>query len=198
MKTESIAPPQPATFTRISNSGRIALSVASELDRETIYRLRHEVYAQELGQHNVNAAARLRDVLDDANIYLVAKIAGQIAGFISITPPGPAGYSIDKYARREALPFSFDDRLYEIRLLTVPRPHRGRDLATLLMYAAFRWVEAHGGTRVVAIGRREVVDMYLRSGLKPVGVTVQSGAVTYDLLTTTTAAPRDRMKAFGG
>src|SRR2546426_1083783 len=112
----------------------------------------------------------------------MAEIAGEIVGFISITPPGGPGYSIDKYLSRDSLPFLFDQRLYEIRLLTVLQPRRGRELATLLMYGAFRWVEAHGGTRVVAIGRREVVDMYLRCGLQPVGLAVQSGAVTYDLL----------------
>jgi len=95
-------------------------------------------------------------------------------------------------------PFPFHNRLYEIRLLTVTKPHRGSDLATLLMYAAFRWVEAHGGTRVVAIGRREVVAMYLRCGLEPVGLTVQSGAVTYEILHASTAGLRKRMKAFGG
>src|SRR5215468_8249102 len=66
------------------------------------------------------------------------------------------------------------------------------------MYAAFRWVEAHGGTRVVAIGRREVVDMYLRSGLERVGMTFHSGAVTYDLLQATTPALRLRAESFGG
>ena len=211
----------------------LTLSVATQSDREAIYRLRHEVYARELGQHAANPTAKLKDALDGWNIYLVVKLGGQITGFISVTPPcrtpktdpgtpTPAGpeppgapgetgaerpaptpsaephYSIDKYVSREALPFPFDDRLYEVRLLTVMKPHRGRELATLLMYGAFRWVEAHGGTRIVAIGRREVVDMYLRSGLEPVGINVQAGAVTYDVLQVTTDALRERMKNFGG
>ncbi|MEY2429836.1 MAG: hypothetical protein QOJ40_2721 [Verrucomicrobiota bacterium] len=198
MKTDLCPPLYPVTERPKPRHHNIVLSVATDQDRECIYRLRHEVYARELGQYAANPAARLRDALDDGNIYLVAKVAGQLAGFISLTPPGKAGYSIDKYVARDALPFPFDDRLFEIRLLTVLKPHRGRELATLLMYAAFRWVEAHGGTRIVAIGRREVVDMYLRSGLKPVGLTAQSGAVTYDLLETTTADLRERMKDFGG
>jgi histidinol-phosphate/aromatic aminotransferase/cobyric acid decarboxylase-like protein/GNAT superfamily N-acetyltransferase len=198
MKTELLArQPATAASSRPDHS-RVVLTVADACDRDVIYRLRHEVYACELGQHSANSAHRLRDALDDWNIYLVAKIAGRIAGFISLTTPGSAGYSIDKYVERDALPFPFDDRLYEIRLLTVLKPHRGSDLATLLMYAAFRWVEAHGGTRVVAIGRREVVAMYLRCGLHPVGLTVQSGAVTYDFLQASPAALRERMNTFGG
>ncbi len=198
MKTELLAR-QPTTATNPApDHTRVVLSVADAYDRDAIYRLRHEVYARELGQHAANTANRLRDALDDWNIYLVAKVAGKIAGFVSLTPPGRAGYSIDKYVSRDALPFPFDDRLYEIRLLTVLKPYRGSDLATLLMYAAFRWVEAHGGTRVVAIGRREVVAMYLRCGLEPVGLTVQSGAVTYDFLQATTIALGERTKIFGG
>src|SRR5712671_4348466 len=188
----------------------LTLGLATPAQREEIYRLRHEVYARELGQHHANPQAILRDELDGRNIYLVATVGSQIAGFVSVTRPpcSHAGdresrvanfhYSIDKYIRRDALPFPFDDRLYEIRLLTVLKPHRSRELATLLMYAAFRWIEAHEGTRIVAIGRREVLDMYLRSGLEPLGQSVRSGAVTYDLLQVTTAALRERMKNFGG
>src|SRR6266700_4444373 len=198
MNVETIAPRRSSPSDQPLSQARINLSVATDADRDALYRLRHEVYARELRQHLVNSAGCLRDALDESNIYLIAKVDGQIAGFISITPPGPHGYSIDKYVARQSLPFACDRRLHEIRLLTVLRPHRGRELATLLMYAAFRWIEARGGTRVIAIGRRQVVDMYLRGGLEPVGVAIQSGAVTYDLLQAPIVAIRQRMKQFGG
>lgn len=158
------------------------LGVADADDREEIFRLRHEIYARELGQHAVNQAGALRDSLDAVNIYLTVRCHGEIAGFVSITPPRAPSFSVDKYFARTGLPFAFDDKLYEVRLLTVLQPHRGRELATLLMYAAYRWVEAHGGTRIVGIGRREVMELYQRVGLQPVGLSTQSGAVTYDLV----------------
>jgi histidinol-phosphate/aromatic aminotransferase/cobyric acid decarboxylase-like protein/GNAT superfamily N-acetyltransferase len=197
MKTEMVAPAGARDVGKETEASTITLSVATAQDREAIYRFRYEVYARELRQYAPNPLGALRDTLDDSNVYLVATIAGQIAGFISLTPPG-RGYSIDKYVAREMLPFAVDEGLYEIRLLTVLKPHRGRELATLLMYAAFRWVEAHGGTRVAAIGRREVVEMYLRCGLEPVGMTAQAGAVTYDLLSVTVPRLRERIKTFGG
>ena len=166
-------------------NGRITLRLATDRDRETIYRLRHEVYARELGQHPANDAERLTDPLDSFNTYIVASECDRLVGFISITPPGGPGYSIDKYLKREALPFPFDDKLYEVRLLTVPQSSRRSLLALALMYASFRWVEALGGTRIVAIGRREILSMYLRVGLKPLGLAVQAGAVTYEVLQTT-------------
>src|SRR5882724_4985613 len=204
MKAEMFNASSPGQRIRSLETLPFALSLATEADREEIYRLRHEVYARELAQHAAAPAGSLRDPLDDWNVYLVAKIADQIAGFISLTPPCAGGtipalhYSIDKYVRRDALPFPFDDRLYEIRLLTVLKPHRGRELATMLMYAAFRWVEAHGGTRIVAIGRREIIDMYLRSGLQQVGVSIQSGAVTYDVLQVSISVLREHMRVFHG
>jgi len=169
-----------------------ALGLADAEDREEIFRLRHEIYARELGQHAVNPTGALRDQLDAVNHYLTARCGGVIAGFVSITPPRAPSFSVDKYFTRAALPFAFDDRLYEVRLLTVLQPHRGRELATLLMYAAYRWVEAHGGTRIVGIGRREIMDLYQRVGLEPAGLSTQSGAVTYDLVLGT--IPRMRQK----
>ena len=161
---------------------RYIIALADERDRDHIAQLRHEVYARELGQHTVNPAGRLRDALDDYNVMLVARVDGAVAGFVSVTPPGRGPFSIDKYFARAALPFAFDAKLHEVRLLTVLKAHRGRELASLLMFAALRWVESHGGTRIVAIGRREVVDLYLRVGLRAVGLSTRSGSVTYDLL----------------
>ena len=164
-------------------SGRwLVMRMADDHDRETIYRLRHEVYAAELGQHSRNVAGRLTDSLDAFNHYIVVSDGDRIAGFVSITPPGGPGYSIDKYFKRGQLPFPVDDKLYEIRLLTVPQASRRSLLASALMYAAFRWIEARGGTRIVAIGRKEIRNIHLRVGLKPTGQDVQSGAVTYGLL----------------
>lgn len=178
--------------------GRVVLAVATDAERETIYRLRHEVYAEELAQHAVNGLGELRDSLDGANIYLVAREGENIAGFISLTPPRAGRYSIDKYFTRGELPFAIDARTYEVRLLTVLKSHRGRELALLLMYAAYRWMQSHGGERVVAIGRREILDLYLRVGLKSAGLATQSGAVTYDLLTATVGDFGEKLAELSG
>jgi histidinol-phosphate/aromatic aminotransferase/cobyric acid decarboxylase-like protein/GNAT superfamily N-acetyltransferase len=140
--------------------------------------MRHDVYALELGQHAARAEKALSDGLDATNRYLVAHVDGRLAGFVSITCPG-GSYSIDKYVARTALPFTFDDGLYEIRILTVAPAFRGSPLAFLLMYAAYREVESAGGTRVMAIGRREVVGLYERIGMTAVGEEFLSGAVTF-------------------
>ena len=197
MKTGLLAP-QGSTPAPVGYAMPFVLESATVEDRTAIYRARHEVYARELGQHAANSAGRLRDPLDDDNVYLVARVDGELGGFVSITPAGRPAYSIDKYFARPALPFPVDDGLCEVRLLTVLKPHRGRELAMLLMYGALRWVEAHGGKHIAAIGRREVLDLYLKVGLRSMGRRIESGAVTYELLHATVAELREQAEQFGG
>lgn len=80
------------------------------------------------------------------------------------------------------MPFVIDKGTYEIRLLTVLNEHRDSDLAATLMVAAFRWIEARGGSRVVAIGHDDVTALYLRGGMLATGLTTESGALTFKLM----------------
>ncbi|MEU8106688.1 histidinol-phosphate transaminase [Nonomuraea muscovyensis] len=151
-------------------------------DREWIYRLRHEVYARELGQHAPNQAESLTDGLDGDNVYLVAANGAEPVGFVSVTPPWVGRYSIDKYLTREGHPVLGQDGLFEIRILTVAPRWRGSAAAVLLMHAALRWVTAHGGRTVVVLGRAEILGMYTAAGLTGTGTRVRSGAVTFEVL----------------
>lgn len=152
-------------------------------DRMALYRARHDVYATELRQYDSRSDGVLPDHENVQALYIVASVNGEMAGFVGVTPPESPRFSVDSYMRRDEIPFPFDRRLYEIRALTVLRPFRGRLIAAVLMYAAFRWVESHGGSRILAIGRRDVMKMYLRVGLERVGRSFSSGAVTYELMT---------------
>lgn len=155
--------------------------LATSADRERIYAIRHEVYARELGQHRVNAEGRLEDELDARNAYALVATARDVVAFISVTPPG-GRYSIDKYFARESLPFPVDDGLFEMRILTVVREARGSAAAVLLLYAALRHIEEHGGRHIALIGRADLVDYYEKFAVERTGRVVRSGAVDYELM----------------
>jgi hypothetical protein len=55
------------------HQSRVTLALADAQDRLSIYALRHQVYAHELGQHRENGDGVLTDILDHVNTYLVAK-----------------------------------------------------------------------------------------------------------------------------
>ncbi|MFE7585230.1 aminotransferase class I/II-fold pyridoxal phosphate-dependent enzyme [Streptomyces gardneri] len=160
----------------------LQLRTATPQDRDWIHELRHRVYAEELGQHPVDPSGRLSDGLDGENVYLVAARGETRIGFVSLTPPWVGRYGLDKYLTREELPVLTEEAPFEIRVLTVEERWRSTAAAPLLMYAALRWVAARGGRRVVAMGRTELLDMYLATGLRPVGRTVRSGAVSFEVL----------------
>ena len=183
----------------VANNNNNALGTSTLLGQ--IYSMRHDVYAAELRQHKENGSSLLRDKLDLFNIYVAAVDShrGEVLGFVAVTPPmnrpyDPAGsaYSIDKYVKREELPFDFDNGLFEVRILTMKKDSRGGLVGPSLMFAAFRFIEERGGTRIMVIGRREVAHMYERTGLKPLGsyvsgkpAVIRSGDVTYQVMTAT-------------
>jgi histidinol-phosphate/aromatic aminotransferase/cobyric acid decarboxylase-like protein len=169
------------------------IAVASPADRERIYALRHQVYAMELGQHAPQTPGVLSDGLDAFNDYLVAWHGERLAGFISVTPPGGPAFSLDKYLSRDRWPFTPSGKAWEVRLLTLAEDTRGATLAGLLMYAAFRWIQAAGGEHVFAIGRREVAGMYAKAGLRRSGHTFTAGAVQYELMHAPVARLADRV-----
>jgi histidinol-phosphate/aromatic aminotransferase/cobyric acid decarboxylase-like protein/N-acyl-L-homoserine lactone synthetase len=169
------------------SSSKIILIAASEKHREDIYIIRHSIYAEELHQHSANPVGQLKDELDLVNNYIVAEYDKKIIGFISITSPASKKYSVDKYFNRSAVPYPFDQYLYEIRLLTVIKENRHSYLALALMFAAFRWVQSHGGRYIVAICRADLIDMYVKAGLQRLHLSTQSGNITYELSVAGTA-----------
>jgi histidinol-phosphate/aromatic aminotransferase/cobyric acid decarboxylase-like protein len=179
-----------------SGKKRIALSLAGDAEMTNVYRSRHEVYALELRQYESRTDGVLPDESNIHAMYIIASIDGEMAGFIGITPPASPRFSVDRYFQRDEIPFVFDNQLYEIRALTVLKPFRGYLIAASLMYAAFRLVEAWGGIRILAIGRVDVMTMYLRLGLKRVGSSFSSGAVTYNLMSADVAQLRADLAGF--
>lgn len=174
-------------YTSCAPVPRFRLSLATADDRDMAARLRHAVYALEVGQHAARADGRLADALDARNVMLVARDGDRLAGFVTVTPPGGA-YSVDKYVERDALPLVFDSGLYEVRLLTVAPAYRRSAAAALLMWAAFRWAAHRGATTLVALGRvGTTVGLYRRVGMEVVGPEVAAGAARYVVMAATVA-----------
>jgi histidinol-phosphate/aromatic aminotransferase/cobyric acid decarboxylase-like protein len=180
----------------LSSNTPIRLALAGTHEKDAILRARHQVYAVELGQYPSRSDGVLPDADDVQSVYISASSGGELLGFVGITPPDSPRFSIDRHLRRAEWPFPRDKSVFEVRALTVLSPQRGSIVAAALMYAALRWIEARGGTRLVAIGRREVLDMYRSAGLQPTGQSCQTGAVTYSVLTATVEQIRGELKKF--
>ena len=118
----------------------LTIRTATPGDLSWAHALRHEVYAEELGQHDVRPEGRLSDALDGGNVYLVATRGDEPIGFVSVTPPWLGRFGLDKYVTRVELPLLDEPDVFEVRILTVRADERRTGVATALMYAAMRWV----------------------------------------------------------
>jgi histidinol-phosphate/aromatic aminotransferase/cobyric acid decarboxylase-like protein len=168
----------------------IKIALAAEANRSDINHIRHEIYAIELQQFPTQSSRTLKDRSNVKSQYITAFENDTLVGFVGITPPDSPSYSIDHYVKRADVPIPFDNHLFEIRALTVINPSRGSMVAATLMYAAFRWIQAHGGKNLVAIGHQKVKSMYLRLGMRPTGNQFPCGNLKYELLT----APIDNIE----
>lgn len=163
-------------------SPRFDTRLATASDREQIYRIRHAVYADELGQHAGNAEASLQDSLDAENEYIVVMEHATVVAFVAVTPPTASAFSIDKYFPRPDLPVRFHATLYELRLLTVRSGYRHSTALRTLIRATFDYLRTRGATEAIAIGRSELLGMYERLGFERLGLTTRSGRVVYELM----------------
>lgn len=159
-----------------------AIRLALPEDRSKIYQLRYKVYTEELRQHPETEEKSISDPLDAFNEYLLCMDGTDIAGFVSITPPGEQ-LSLDKYRNRDTLGFLYTNA-YEVRILTVLPQYRGLGLADRLLRAAARYVIQHGGALILAIGRENLIDYYRSRGFVTVNEQYQSGKVAFRLMFT--------------
>ena len=138
---------------RPAHPSRMRIALASTQDRLAIAQLRHAVYAEELQQYPIQPDGRLMDPSESNRIDIAATLDGSLAGYISLTPPSAPQWALEKYLAASDVPIPRDPQTYEVRLLTVNSAYRRRRVGSTLMYAAFRWIEAHGGTHIIAVVR---------------------------------------------
>lgn len=172
----------------------IILKFGNIEEREEIYRIRYQVYAEELHQHHENKEMKLKDDLDAFNEYIIAKVGNEIAGFISITPPN-GKYSIDKYRARDTLPFLYHNA-YELRILTVVEKYRKNKISLYLLYALARYVSIKNGDLVIGIGRDVLMDFYKSIGFIDAGEEIYSGKVVYRLMFSMPCHMQEKIKCF--
>ena len=70
------------------NNGALTIRLGTEADRQTIYAMRHAVYATELGQHAENEQGELTDSLDEFNVFRfneLLRIIGEQSQIVMIT-----------------------------------------------------------------------------------------------------------------
>tara|TARA_X000001036_G_scaffold71104_1_gene62519 strand:+ start:1276 stop:2967 length:1692 start_codon:yes stop_codon:yes gene_type:complete len=136
---------------------------------DQISALRHEVYASELQQYQVNSEQQLED---PGHHFIACMVGGKLAGYISLNPPNTQPFRVSKYFSQETLDETLyskcGERLsstYEVRALTVSPEYRGKQISAQLMAYALKFVLQVEGTDIVAMGHANVVELYKKIGM---------------------------------
>ena len=136
---------------------------------DQISTLRHEVYASELQQYQVNSEQQLED---PGHHFIACMVEGKLAGYISLNPPNKQPFRVSTYFSQETL----DETLYskcgerlsstfEVRALTVSPDFRGKQISARLMAHTLNFILQANGTDIVAMGHANVVELYKKIGM---------------------------------
>jgi histidinol-phosphate/aromatic aminotransferase/cobyric acid decarboxylase-like protein len=158
---------------------------ATPSDLASADRLRHAVFAEEVGQYPTTESGSLPDAGDPSTIYLVAvESSGQeeeVVGVVALTPPPVARFralkyfpgflegflegSQTEYPAEPPRESPAADRTFEIRGLAVRADRRGTGrVAAALCYAAIETASRMGAEGFVAMAIDSAQAMYLRAG----------------------------------
>lgn len=161
------------------------ICIACAADMPAVYAFRDRIFGTELGQIPKRGPSEEPEPLDKQSLRIIIKRDNEVTGLIAVTPPGAHGFSMYKYLQPENVAFLVDGATYEVRGLAVASNRRGTADAMLLMYAAYSLVKSLGGTRIIALGRQQVVATYERVGYRRVGVAIKAGQVECELISAT-------------
>ncbi len=155
-------------------SGRYEFKRAASADEfDQIRRLNHQVFVDEVGQHEATDSGRLIDRFESKSIYFIAQRGDVLAGMISVHDEPP--FSISGKLSDSSVLTKLGSRLLEVRLLAIQPNERHTAVFAGLLYAVFRYAAAGRYSHLLISGLQERRTMYERLGFRALGPAVGSG-----------------------
>ncbi len=147
---------------------------AEEFDQ--IHRLNHEVFAEEIGQHQQTPERRLIDKFHRQNRYFIATKGGLLVGMISVHD-GP-DFSVESRLGDASALRAMQAPL-EVRLLAVRPEFRKPSILLGLLWQVWKYAVEHRYSDLVISGIVERVRMYQKLGFAALGQAVQCGKASF-------------------
>jgi hypothetical protein len=146
----------------------------TEAELEQVFRLNHEVFAEEVRQHPSAPDRRLVDKFHRKNQYAIALLDGVVVGMIAFHDEPP--YSVEQKLADTGVLVGFG-KLAEIRLLAIKPAHRNGLLLRGLFLEVYRL--SQDADALVISGLREEASIYRTLGFEALGPEVNSGEAWY-------------------
>lgn len=156
---------------------RVVYRRATGDDGQRIFRLNHQVFAAELGQHAMREGGLLVDKFHAKNQYFVAERDGQILGLVSAHTTAP--FSVEERCPRFKELVPQDRPIAEVRLLAVDSRYRKTFIACGLFAQVAEFLVERGIELVLISGIVQQKRMYHRLGFRDLGPPARCGSAFF-------------------
>ena len=145
---------------------------------EGVFRLNHQIYAEELGQDVATGTGQLVDRHRDKSDYLIAKDGDQIVGMVAITRPGHI-FSIESSLGDRGVVMALRSQMCEFRRLAIIPEYRRSGLYIRMVEAMARYCIRHRIPYALISAIEGNVELYRRGGFMPFDRPFCKGGVHY-------------------
>lgn len=167
-----------------------------EAEYESVHRLNHRTFAEEIPQHDPHADGLLVDRFHGQNRYLIALRGEELAGMVCLRFDRP--FSLDQKIPDDMAKLPADRSWCEIRLLALERRHRGTVLLTGLLRELIREVVARGRDAAVISATTRQLKLYTHMGFTPFGPLVGREGAWYQPMWSTVERLRQAVPQLAG
>ncbi len=150
---------------------------ADEQEIQQLWALNHEVFSQELRQHEIHGDGRLVDKFHHKNHYIAAWRGGEAVGMVCAHSEPPFS-AVDKFGAvmsQAILPGA----TAEVRLLAVKPEYRHSLVVPKMGAEIFTYLAGFGIKLLVISGVAEQKRFYEHIGFRAIGEPVQNGAAWF-------------------
>jgi GNAT superfamily N-acetyltransferase len=149
----------------------------SEADFDSLRRLNHLIFAEELHQHAAREDRLLVDRMERRSRYWIALAGDEVVGMVSVHDEPP--FSVEQRLSDPAVLAALPGRKLEVRLLAVHPQHRGGLVVAGLLGPMIAWALTEGYELLLISGVEERAPMYRRLGFRELGPAVPDGGAAF-------------------
>jgi len=148
-----------------------------EAEMRQLWHLNHEVFSEELRQHEIHNDGLLIDKFHAKNVYFAGWDHGEAVGMICAhwKEPFSAVERFGDVMRQAIVP----GKTAELRLFALRPEYRKTSLAPRLGAAIFKKLDEKGFRLLIISGISEQKDFYEHIGFRAIGEPVQDGAALF-------------------
>lgn len=167
-------------ITEEQQSHPLTIKIATQYEFDQIQQLNHEIFAEEIPQHEKRPDGKLLDAFHEKNTYIIALEGEALVGMVCYNAIRP--FSLDKKLNNldEYLPAH--KKLVEVRLFAVKKNKRKQGIAISMLKVLIPSLIAQGYDLGVISGSVNELELYKNIGSVPFGSLVGTEKALYQPL----------------